>query len=65
MRTGRPLCSLHMLYFKFSPDAEFLDVFGTKVLTKNFPSCYSQSSLLMDLLLPPTSPEQKWFETGL
>jgi hypothetical protein len=46
-----------------SPEAEFLDVIGTKVLTlKNFPPCFSQSPLLTDFT-PASHPPQKWFAT--
>ncbi len=45
------------------PEAKLLDVFGEKSL-KSSPPCYSQSSLLTNLLPPPLL-EQKWFETGL
>jgi hypothetical protein len=46
-----------------SPEAEFLDVIGTKVLTlKKFPPCFSQSPLLTDFT-PASHPPQKWFAT--
>jgi hypothetical protein len=38
------------------PEAEFLDVIGTKVL--RVPPCYSQSPLLMDLTPTPPPPSK-------
>ncbi len=46
-------------------EAEFLEVIETKSL-ESFPPCYSQSPLLTDFTTPPpTTLEQKGFETGL
>ncbi len=54
-------CSVSVRFISSSPEAEFLDVIGKKVLWV-FPPWYSQSPLLSDLLSPP--PLQKWFEIG-
>jgi hypothetical protein len=50
--------------FSRTPEAEFLDVIGTKV-SRVYPPCYSQSPLLKDFTPLPPPLEQKWFETGL
>jgi hypothetical protein len=44
------------------PEAELLDVIGTKVCM-SCPPCYSQTPLITDFTSP--SLDQKWFETGL
>jgi hypothetical protein len=53
----------HLWAILLSPEAEFLDVIGTKALTV-FPPCYSQSPPLTDFTPTPLL-EQEWFETGL
>ncbi len=56
-----------VIYY-FSPEAEFLDIIGTKILRVFFLPIHSHPTpLLKDFLSPPPPPtfEQKWFGTGL
>jgi hypothetical protein len=49
-------------YHAIIPEAEFLDVIGTKVLKVFLLAIHSH---LHKRILLPSPPEQKWFETGL
>jgi hypothetical protein len=60
MRTGMCICAMSSF-----PEAEFLDVIGTKVLTKSFPSCYSQSSKQTDFTPQSPPPPPPLSKSGL